>query len=139
MDCLAIFDCVALCAANDQMCRVACQDRNQNGVADYQNFADCKTMSCDAACAAGTDAGSTCGSLDFGSTACNACMDANCCAESAACSNNSDCFALLQCVAACPATDQQCRTDCIAQHPNGSAAYTVLNQCGAASCTTQCR
>jgi hypothetical protein len=138
MECLAIFDCVAVCAPSDQACRDTCQDRHQNGVAEYQNFTGCIKMACDTACS-GTDAGSTCGSLDFGSTACNTCMDANCCTESAACANDSDCFALLQCVAACPATDQQCGTDCIAQHPNGSAAYNALTQCRAASCTTQCR
>jgi hypothetical protein len=135
-DCLAIVDCVRPCGATDQACRIACQDRSQNGVADYQNFVDCQKLACEAACA-GTDAGSNCGSLDFRSAACNTCMDANCCTESAACSNNSDCFALLQCVSAC--TDQPCRTDCIATHPNGSAVYTSLNQCGAASCTTQCQ
>jgi hypothetical protein len=117
LDCLAIIDCVSRCAAADQACRTACQDRSQNGVADYQNFVFCKDTSCGTACA-GTDAGSNCGNLDFQSAACNTCMDTNCCTESSACSSNPDCFALVQCVSACPATDQTCRTDCLAQHPS---------------------
>jgi hypothetical protein len=137
-DCLELFRCVSACATNDTMCRTACRDRLQNGIGAYDNFIGCKDLVCGTDCA-GTDAGSACGVLTFQPTACNTCLEASCCSQKAACSNNPDCFALVQCSSACPATDQACQTDCRSQHPNGAADDTSLSQCGAANCNTQCQ
>jgi hypothetical protein len=135
-DCFELVRCVGGCAG-DQTCVLACRDRSQNGIADYDNFQDCIHPGCDLSCA-GADAGAACGLLVFQTSACTACMDANCCSQNTTCSNNPDCFALSQCAAGC-AANSQCVIDCQTQHPNGSSDYTSLFQCGQLNCANQCQ
>jgi hypothetical protein len=137
-DCLALIACDSACAATDMTCKNACRDRWQNVIALFDNFIFCRDASCPTDCVM-SDAGTSCGLITFATPACDTCMNANCCTQNATCSNNPDCFGLVSCAAPCPPTDQQCRSDCIAQHPNGSVDFTSLNQCGLTSCSTQCQ
>ena len=136
--CLDIVRCASACAPSDQTCILNCENQWQNGVANYQNFTFCTQSRCMTECAV-PEGGASCGVSLFSSMACNVCITTNCCNANAACSNNPDCFALVQCVSACPANDQVCQTNCQATHPNSGVDYTNLNQCRLASCSSKCQ
>jgi hypothetical protein len=137
LDCVELVRCVGGCRG-DQACVLACRNKSQNGIGDYDKFIkDCVGVACTDACA-GSEAGANCGVLVFPTTACNTCADSHCCSQSAACSNNPDCFALTQCAAPCGA-NTQCVMDCSTHHPNGSPDYTSLQQCLQLNCANACQ
>jgi hypothetical protein len=67
--------------------------------------------------------------------ACFACEDTHCCETYAACEANAECDVLVQCLQACPVSDDACWSQCLADHPTGIADLgarlgCVLIYCG---------
>ncbi len=148
--CPALLDCVSKCASNDNACANACAGRLPAGVTPLNNFLDCSSTSCRAACSS-SGAGGAGGApvVDAGpapmscvspanASPCRACLDQNCCAQFSACTGSTTCPALLDCLAKCPATDSACSVACTNRFPTGVAPLNSFLDCNSARCRTVC-
>jgi hypothetical protein len=105
------------------------------------------TTLADSGSPAPAETGSSCGvaeGLFTTNTSCLPCIegqtagDLGCCQADEACSEQAPCFALLQCVLACPANDSTCAATCENSNPNGVQAYDDLSACLTLECSPQC-
>src|SRR5437762_1440208 len=61
-DCLTLVTCLNSCASSNPTCVSTCRTQSQNGVAAYDNLADCRASFCSTACGA-MEGGTSCGSF----------------------------------------------------------------------------
>jgi hypothetical protein len=138
--CVALVECGAECAPDDQGCLTQCAIQNPTGIADASSFAGdtgCISQKCPTECGVG---GGTC-ALQSGNAACDACINTECLGSCSTCSENPDCVALAECFFDCPSGDIQCQVGCGADHPSGlqdAAGLIGLNGCVPSDCSFWC-
>jgi hypothetical protein len=82
------------------------------------------------------DAGVSCSAAAVTDAGCAACQADRCCVTLSNCSANTECAPLWACMAGC--TTSTCKSNCYAQHPAATWAFSGLAICSRNACATEC-
>src|SRR6185503_3641813 len=134
-ECQSYLSCVGDC--RDPLCEAKCEKDYPSGAASAKPYLSCIFCDqCPVSCASDKfncgprfptcDSSFDCGASDYGCLGCA--MQGPCKAKFDTCNGSAECKAAVSCQQACGTAD--CVTACKAAHPQGSAEYEDLLQCG---------